>query len=1089
LTSGPDLLAWQSEPVHFTLELDVTLLNDNAGIMFAAQDVNNMFMWSINTYDETYPLLRRHVYINGNPTYEDIPIGSHFSKTDLIDVEHHLTIEVENQEIKTYIDDILIDTHTDNSGRLTNGYVGFRAYNGNNTDEVALYDNVVLTTYKPNNENVIEPVVTFSEDFEEGSNAFEGGETVEIAGNTKLKMYASSSDHRVIQGPMNGIPMFRKTFALDKEIKSAKIYSSSLGAYEMFVNGERVGTENEEGQMVYNELKPGWTDYTKTVQYNSHDITKLLAVGDNAIGAYVTPGWWKGDIAHGKYPNPELCFIAKAVIEYTDGTTTTIATDNSWLSSSSGPIRMAEIYDGITYDARKESNWNKPGYDDSGWFQTAISNRFQGQIIAFVGPHVQVRPEMRQLPESITIYEGSTDNGTTHGAINTVQTVTGNEEIQLNKDQTAVYDMSQNMVVWVKLTAKAAEGTKLTIRFGEMLNDDGSAARGNDGPAGSIYTANLRGARATIDYICKGDPLGETFEPMLTFFGFRYCEISTSEDVTIESFTGEVVGSVNEEGSSMATSNQRVNQLYQNVIWGQRCNFLSIPTDCPQRDERLGWTGDTQIFSRAATYNADVASFFHKWMGDMRDSQRDDGAFPSVAPHSWVGYGQGAWAEAGIIVPWNVYLMYGDTTIVSDNFEAMEKYMEFLANQAGGGYSYNGAGTDYGDWVAYEHTDKRYVSVCYYAYAAQLMEKMSAALSHQEGDAYAQKSTDYQTLYQNIKDEFQVRYVRTDGSLKQTSQTANLLALKLDLFPDEEARENAIAYLNQKIKNNGYKLSTGFVGTGILNQTLSETGSIGMAYNLLLQRGNPSWLYSVDQGATTIWERWDSYTIEDGFQDVGMNSFNHYAYGAVSEWMFRFMAGIEADETKPGFKHIILRPMPDFRINIPNDQERITSVDATYNSYYGPISSSWQQSEEREFTYSVEVPANTTATLYFPIKTDDDNPIFEGEQPAEEAEGVTLVKIEDGKAIFELGSGSYTFKSQIPLKDKAPQVFNGKYIINPNPVKNDLNIGTSPTKYIIKDVSGQELLCGYGVTADVSNLSRGIYLIQVDDEVQKFIKQ
>lgn len=307
----------------------------------------------------------------------------------------------------------------------------------------------------------------------------------------------------------------------------------------------------------------------------------------------------------------------------------------------------------------------------------------------------------------------------------------------------------------------------MKLRFGEMLNDTGDKSRGDDGPAGSIYTANLRSAKATLKYILKGSKEGESFHPSMTFFGFQYCEITASEDIEVLSLTGEVVGSATEEGASFVTSSSSINQLYSNVMWGQRGNYLSIPTDCPQRDERLGWTGDTQVFCRAASYNANVSAFFEKWMRDMRDGQRSDGAYPDVAPHSWVGYGQAAWADAGIIVPWTIYLMYDNKKILQDNYASMEKYMEFLSHQKGDGYNYNGAGTNYGDWLSYEDTERRFVSVCYYAYTAQLMAKISEALKTDDCDAYAAKAKAYRNLAQEIKEEFQTRYVDADGDLKQ----------------------------------------------------------------------------------------------------------------------------------------------------------------------------------------------------------------------------------------------------------------------------------------------------------------------------------
>ncbi|MDD4970864.1 MAG: family 78 glycoside hydrolase catalytic domain [Paludibacter sp.] len=1000
----------------YTIKLDFQINDIAAGPCFGAKDANNFFMWQINI-EEGKARLRPHSWVNGKAVChvnKDISSRIAIKKG----VTYALRIEIKGNKASTYINNILVDADRVNPDGGNYGFagLGFRAAKAESSDamESAFYDNIVVTKYLPAKiKGMKVPVVAFSENFENSSNPFVEGETVSFEGNTRLEISAKGTEIRVMQGLSNGTPMFRSTFKVTKTIQSARIYSSALGVYDLFLNGNRVGTATEDGKVVYDELKPGWTDYTKTAQYSTYDVTHLLHPGANAVGACVASGWWKGDIAHGEYGNPDLCLIARLFIQYTDGTSQTIVTDPSWSASTSGPVRMADIYNGETYDARKESDWRNAGFDDSAWLKTDIYTGFKGKLKAFVGPSVQVRAELTRQPISITVYKGNKANDQTFGAINTRNIINGKGLVSLKAGETALYDFGQNMVGWVKFTAKSQEGSRMKLRFGEMLNDNGALTRGNDGPAGSLYTANLRGAKATLNYTFKGSIEGETYHPGLTFFGFRYCEVTATRDVEIQSMMGQVVGSANEEGSSFKTNSDLVNKLYQNVIWGQRSNFLSIPTDCPQRDERLGWTGDTQIFSKAAAYNADVASFFHKWMGDMRDSQRNDGAYPSTAPHSWVGYGQGAWAEAGIIVTWNIYLMYNDPRMITENYESMEKYMGFLAAQKGDGYLYNGAGIDYGDWVAYENMDKRYVSVCYYAYAAQLMMKMSEALSHKTEDFYDLKRASYRKLYDNIKTEFQTRYVNHDGSLKEVSQTAYLLALKLELFPNDIAKNNGITFLTQKIATNGNKLSTGFIGTGILNQTLSQFGATNTAYNLLLQRENPSWLYSVDQGATTIWERWDSYTLKKGFQDVSMNSFNHYSYGAVSEWMYRYMAGIEADESVPGFKHIILQPMPDSRTSIPEGQERITTVDASYKSVYGVIRSAWIIRKDGNLSYQTTIPANTTATLYLPLPANS-GIVYEGKVLANKSEGVTFVKKENGKAVYNLQSGSYSFGVNVP---------------------------------------------------------------------------
>ena len=987
---------------HMLLELDMTITSENASVLFGARDASNVFMWSVNT-DGKEPVLRRHIYDAGRLEYTDTPIGQFFRKEDLLNKERHLKIEAKDGMVKTYIDGTLVDTYADQKNQLAHGSVGFRAFRGD-ANETALFDNVVLTEYKMNKGVEVAKVV-LKEDFEKPQSAFDGGEIVTVGGSRKLNMVSGSGDFRVLQtSGAVGIPMFRKDFKIKKKIASARIYSSALGVYDLFINGQRVGHPQEDGTLVFDELKPEWTDYNKTVHYQTYDVTPLLRKGGNAIGAQVSSGWWKGDVAHGEYAAHDLGFIAKLLLNYTDGTSETVVTDLSWLSSTDGAIRLGDIYHGETYDARKESAWATPGYNTAKWNKTAVYSAFNGKLLAFAGPTVRIRPEMNRTPVSITTYLGEKDR-----KINTLNVTEGISPIRLKKGETAIYNMGQNMVGWVHFKVKGASGTEMKLRFGEILNDTGDPSRGDDGPAGSIYTANLRSAKATLRYILRGNKGGESFRPSMTFFGFQYCEITASEDIEIESLVGEVVGSATEEGSSLATSDKSVNQLYSNILWGQRGNYLSIPTDCPQRDERLGWTGDTQVFCRAASYNANVSAFFEKWMGDMRDGQRNDGAYPDVAPHSWVGWGQAAWGDAGVIVPWTIYLVYGNKGILKDNYASMEKYLNFLAGQKGEGFDYNGAGTNYGDWLSYENTENRFVSVCYYSYVAQLMVKISEALSTSGGDEYASKAEGYRKLVQNIKKEFESRYVDTTGDLKQQSQTAYLLALKLDLFPTEEVKKKGLETLVRKIATNGNRLSTGFVGTAILNQTLSQFGETDTAYNLLLQRENPSWLYSVDQGATTIWERWDSYTIEKGFNTVVMNSFNHYSYGAVAEWMYRTMGGIEVDESCPGFKHIILQPQPDNRVELPSGQNRITWVDASFHSPYGDIKSAWKKGDEGTVTYTVTIPANTTATLNLELPTSD-YIVEEGGVTAKEVEGVSAVTFTKEKAILELQSGTYTFE-------------------------------------------------------------------------------
>ena len=1021
--SGPGTYIWQraaAKPVHFDVDYDFTLVQDNASICFSATSSNTYMMWAINTLDVAQPVVRRHVYLNGNLTYNDTPITA-FTKADLIGHQHHITLECETPYVRTYIDDVLVDTYQDTQGVLAVGDLGVRVSATGNEREKAYFDNIRQTVYDQEGG----ATVTFSEDFEGAGNAFNATDIRDYAGSRQCYMEAAvGAAKRLMQQDgsiTSGEPIFRKTFTLGSAVRRARLYATALGVYNVYINGERVGQKDEDGNTWMDELKPGATELSRTVFYTTHDVTALLREGSNAIGAEVSSGWWNGAIVHGIYGGKPNAFRALLKVELEDGSTVTIPTDLTWLSNTNGPLRKGDIYNGETYDARLENGQFTPDYDDSEWFRVAESTDFKGEILAFEGPAIQAVEALRRYPQTVQIYEGTKSNGKTFGEINVVEEISGQNDFTLKAGQTAVIDLGQNASGWVSFTAKGARGTKLRFRFGEMPNTTGDRSRGDDGPAGSVYTENLRSAEATLYYTLRGDDEGESFHPTSTYFGFRYIEVTASSDVQFSNLIGETVTSAVEEHSSFRTSHEDVNKLYSNIMWGQRSNFLSVPTDCPQRDERMGWTADTQVYSMAGLYNGDTRNFYKKWMRDMRDAQRSDGAYGVIAPYHWgVGYGAAAWADAGVILPWKVYLMTGDKEILRENFEANEKYMAFLAAQTGDGYQYNGGYTTYGDWVAYVSTDSRYCSVCYYAYDADLMARTCRALSEEEGDIYSQKADQYEQLFQNIKKEWQGRYLSSSKVPTQATQCGYLMALRYNLLPDATSISRTRTYLRRAISAGSYKLNTGFLGTAILNQTLTENGFIDEAYTLLLQRGDPSWLYSIDQGATTIWERWNSYTKASGYGPVSMNSFNHYAYGIVAEWMFRHMAGIAPDETEAGFKHFILQPYPDTRSTLRYNQQRITSCDADFACDYGSIKAQWQCDGSKELTYRVTIPAGTSATLKLPIS--DGLYIYESGQVAEQAEGVTYVETSDGYAIFEVGSGSYLFtiSTEDPTAVKAP---------------------------------------------------------------------
>ena len=701
---------------------------------------------------------------------------------------------------------------------------------------------------------------------------------------------------------VGGIALFRKQFAVEG-LKSARIDATALGVFDIWVNGRRVGRKDENGQEVFDEMKPGWTDYKERVLYYSYDLAPYLTEGDNTLLIAVAPGWWNGRISLGTYGETHIALLA--AIHMVDGKgDQTYYTDDSWQAAWGSAIRASDIWDGELYDANEPTLCGlSKGCNCVSW-NAVTTEEHDIFVTPHVGPTIMVREGLTRKPETVVIYNGTEDNGSDYGKIHVVRESKGEDSFKLCKGESAVIDLGQNMVGWPTFTVKGAKGTSVQVRVGEMLNDSGLESRGNDNPEGSIYTINYRSAKAKAYYVLKGDEKGEYYCPTFTFFGFRYLEITATEDVEFSGLACPVIGSATHETGKMETSHAVVNQLISNIIWGQRGNYLSVPTDCPQRDERLGWTGDTQAFCCTAAYNANVDGFFHKWLQDARDSQNPDGVYPDVIPTvRVVGFGGAAWSDAGIIVPYTMWKMYADTSIIEEHYASMERYMDWLERA-----NMNAPNPHYGDWLAYEGTDARLICVAYYALDCMYMEAMSRAIGKED------RAEHYKATYAKVRAHFRSLYCDENGELNPENRTqcGYLLALRIGLL-DEDKRPAAVAALKQKIIDNGYKLSTGFVGTCILNEVLAEFGENNLAYSLLLQTENPSWLYSIYQGATTIWERWNSYTKATGFGNVAMNSFNHYAYGAIQEWMYRHIAGIETTEAAPGFAHPILQPKPDTR--------------------------------------------------------------------------------------------------------------------------------------------------------------------------------
>src|SRR5918994_1430295 len=747
-------------------------------------------------------------------------------------------------------------------------------------------------------------------------------------------------------------PYLRKAFSLNRPIRKARLYATARGIYELSINGKKVGED---------VLAPGWTDYDRRVQYQAYDVTPLLADGPNAIGALLGDGWYAGFVGfdpkhRGAHYGVRPQLLAQLEIEYEDGGTETITTDGSWRCST-GPVLFSDLLMGESYDARDEMpGWDEPGFDDLAWYGVKAEEIGDAKLVAQPDEGIRVTEELE------------------------AKTVTKPE------DGVYVFDMGKNMVGWVRLKVEGEAGRKVTLRYAEALNPDGT-----------IYTTNLRSARAIDRYVLKGEG-EEVYEPRFTFHGFRYVEVTGYPgEPQPEAVTGRVVHSATPPTGSFECSNSMVNELQENILWGQRGNFLSVPTDCPQRDERLGWMGDAQVFVRTASFNMDVAAFFEKWMTDVEDAQSPQGAFPDVAPLLRgsglidLRWGAPAWGDAGVIVPWTIYRAYDDTRIVERHYDAMARWMEYLHEANPGLIRKNRMGNNYGDWLSPrgDHTPRHLLATAYWAYGAKLMAEMAEVTGRNED---AKK---YGDLNERIKAAFQETYVSPDGWIEGDTQTCYLLALHMDLLP-ENLRSAAAEHLVRTIEREDWHLSTGFAGVGYLCPVLTEAGYTDVAYRLLENETYPSWGYTIKNGATTIWERWDGWTEENGFQSPNMNSFNHYSLGSVGEWLYRYVAGI--DLGSPGYGRILIRPRPG---------GGLTHARGEYDSVRGRISSSWKIEGDR-FTLEVLVPPNTTATVHVPCAD-----VSEGGGSVAEADGVEMLRAGEGETVLSVGSGRYEFSGRV----------------------------------------------------------------------------
>ncbi|MCQ2324772.1 MAG: glycoside hydrolase family 78 protein [Paludibacteraceae bacterium] len=769
-----------------------------------------------------------------------------------------------------------------------------------------------------------------------------------------------------------------------RSIIAAKWMTTSLGIMQLYINEQRVGREF---------LRPGYTHYAKTKRSFTYDITyaiqdALSSTDALILSAQVTPGWWADKIitpagTTGMYGR-KCAFRSVLMLEYADGTYQYIGTDTlHWRAGIAGPVTHAAIFDGEEYDARIPMGYETPERLST----PEINTEFTGEILPTNGAEVYLRYDLMLPPIAAYTYDSIQDADSAHyGRVHLSRKYKKEEPIVLRKGETLVLDFGQNCAAVPSFVFKAEEGTVLTCAPGELLNDSlGSHQRGMDGPEGSVHRRNLRipHTGVTIYYTFGASSHPIRYTPQCTYFGYRYLSITSTDEVKIYAVRSIPVSSITSalETGTITTGNALINRLILNTIWGQRSNYLSIPTDCPQRNERLGWTADTQVFCRTGAYFANTLSFFRKWLRDLRDTQHEDGGYPGVAPFGQYGSSRVdnmrvGWSDAGVIVPYTMFVQFADTALIEEHWSSMERYIDHAAT-----YQYDhtalfadNGGYQWGDWLSYEALESfsgqpwnaqglrpeaaeywSYLCGSYWIIDAEMMLTMARALGRDQKK--------YSDMVASARSYMQKRFLNSDGSFRlailNTMQTPALFALRCHLV-DGAARQAMITRLRENIAEHGQCLQTGFLGTSILMPTLTENGLVDIAYDLLFQHRNPSWLYSVDQGATTIWERWNSYTIEQGMAPNGMNSFNHYAYGCVCEWIWETCAGIAADPTQPGFRHIIMRPIPD---------RRLGSIDATYQSSFGPIHSEWHY-EGESWVWTFTIPTNTTATVTLPCETE-----------------------------------------------------------------------------------------------------------------------
>lgn len=882
----------------YRISYDIRLSAAYAGFIWGADAgrYGEYFRWALDTTEENVSLVMSHMAYETVLEEKSISLQSFFpDRDDFCARPHHVRLNVDGKQVDTYVDDILVSQY-ENTAAKEIGSIGFWVDRG---AQYAGFGNIYAEDF--------DGKVLYEESFAE--NPQEAGNSAFFPYYLNIRDGWAKVDSGWVMtgGAEKPAPMLRKSFDANEGagIDEVRLYASALGIYRLFINGEEISGEY---------FSPGQSLYDTEVYYRTYDVTEYVREGENVIGAV---------LGHGRYDRAksdwgdELAFCAKLAIVYEDGSTQEIVTDGSWESCGNGPIRNDDLFSGEYYDADyAQEGWAEPSFAAAGWQSASLYTGVNADAVKRAAMSEPVKCVEEIPPVSVS------------------EPLPG----------VYVYDFGQNFNGVCRITVEGRKGQAVTLRFAETLNKGNMSCM--DDEEGTVWTQNLYTADNIDYYILRGEGR-ETYTPSFVCRGFRYVQVTGVEEaIPPEDICGLVLSSDNKRTGWFECSDERVNRLYDSICWSQISNFVDIPMDCPQRDERLGWMGDAQVFAKTASYNADIYNFMRKTIDALRERQHENGAYPEIAFGESQEDGRNGWSDAGIILVWEMYQQYGDIGIVEENFDAMCRYMDYLVETSDG---YIRHGEWYSDHNAFSGSDADLCNTAQCAYAASLLAKMAEAAGEEEA---AEK---YAAVHENYRKAWQEKYIREDGSVGNWSQTEYVLGLAFGLYP-EELRQKGAEYLLMSVDAGNYHPMTGYITTGFLLPVLCEYGYAEAAYKLLLQTGYPSWLDMLSHGGTTIFEGWSTYyTEEDGLDKVN-GSLNHYALGSVGAWMYSDMLGIRRDENNPGFKHFYLEPRTGGGLSYAKGR---------YESVYGTILSEWRI-EGDETVFHFVIPANTTATVFLP---------------------------------------------------------------------------------------------------------------------------